>query len=303
MVVPEVRGGEADPTFQPIGYSPFETRASRRNGMASYSVFSRRTGGRRYPLHLAVLACLVPAALRAQADVFPSAEGPIRITPFAGASVQIEHQGAVIHVDPWSRGNYSAALPADLVLITDTPADHLDPELIARLRQPGSMVIVPSTPEDARDEASAVRLRAVPDGIVMNNGERRTLAVGSAGVSVSVEAVAMYDLIPGAPFHAQGEGNGYVVTLGRVRIYFSGVTECTPEMRAVAEVDVLFVPMNLPNGRMPPLAAAECTRTLDPAVVYPYHYREQPIEAFVEALQGSGIDVRLHDWYPPEPNP
>ena len=83
----------------------------------------------------------------------------------------------------------------------------------------------------------------------------------------------------------------------------STVTECTPEMLSVQDVDILFVPMNLPNGRMPPDAAAECTRLLSPRVVYPYHYREQPIDAFVDALGGGPIEVRLHDWYPPDGAP
>jgi hypothetical protein len=70
----------------------------------------------------------------------------------------------------------------------------------------------------------------------------------------------MYDIIPGEPFHAKGEGNGYVVTIGGVRIYLAGVTECTPEMQAVRDVDIAFVPMNLPHGRMPPAVAADCVR-------------------------------------------
>ena len=109
----------------------------------------------------------------------------------------------------------------------------------------------------------------------------------------------MYDIIPGQPFHAKGEGNGYIVTLGGVRIYLSGVTECTPEFQAVQDVDIAFVPMNLPNGRMPPTAAADCIKIIDPDVVYPYHYREQPIDVFIDALADEPIDIRLHDWYPP----
>jgi L-ascorbate metabolism protein UlaG (beta-lactamase superfamily) len=90
-----------------------------------------------------------------------------------------------------------------------------------------------------------------------------------------------------------------VVTLGGLRIYLAGVTECTPEMLAVADVDIMFVPMNLPNGRMTPAVAAECVAQIGPRVVYPYHYREMPIDAFVEALRGEPIDVRVRDWYPP----
>jgi len=251
-------------------------------------------------LLLSALTCLLPSPVLGQVDVHPAAEGAIRITPFAGAGVQVEYQGTVIHVDPWSRADYSAALPADLILITDTSADHLDSDLIGTLRRPTTTVIVPSTPEDARDQGGASRLLAVAGTVVMNNGERRDAPLAGGGrARVIVEAIAMYDLIPGAPFHAKGEGNGYVVSLGGLRIYFSGVTECTPEMQAVQGIDILFVPMNLPNGRMPPAAAAECTKLLAPSIVYPYHYREQPIDEFVEALRGGPIEVRLHDWYPP----
>ncbi len=242
---------------------------------------------------LVTLVCLDASSASAQtSNTITGAEGEIVITPFFGASVQLEHAGTVIHVDPSSMGDYSNARPADLILITDTPGDHLDPDMIRRLRKPGVPVVLPSTPSDARDEGGRSRLLQVPDGIVMENGDRMTLA------GVLVEAVPMYDLIPGEPFHAKGEGNGYIITLGGRRIYFAGVTECTPEMRALETIDVAFVPMNLPNGRMPPEAAAECVRAIGPAVVYPYHYRRRPIDQFVEALRGEPIEVRVVDWYP-----
>lgn len=247
-----------------------------------------------------VLGAVVPAALAAQTDTYAARGAQIRITHFAGASVQLEHQGVVVHVDPWSRVDYAAAAPADLILVTDTPSDHLDPELIRRLRTPETIVVVPTDPEDARDAGSAERLRAVPGTQVMRNGDVRRLDVtGDGAPDVTVEAVPMYDIIPGEPFHAKGEGNGYIVTLAGIRVYLAGVTECTPEMRAIRDIDVAFVPMNLPHGRMPPAAAADCVRTIGPRVVYPYHYREMPIEPFVEALRGSPIEVRVRDWYPP----
>jgi L-ascorbate metabolism protein UlaG (beta-lactamase superfamily) len=217
------------------------------------------------------------------------------ITPFAGASVQIEYGTTVVHVDPWSRGDYSGAKPADLVLVTDTPGDHLDPDLIASLRKPGAPVVVSDSPEEARDEGSRDRLLQVPDATVMDNGDRLSLA------GIEIEAVPMYDIIPGDPFHAKGEGNGYILTFGDTRVYLAGVTECTPEMREIRDVDIAFVPMNLPHGRMPPSEAAECVKLIRPRAVYPYHYREQPIQDFVDALADDpDIEVRIHDWYPPE---
>jgi L-ascorbate metabolism protein UlaG (beta-lactamase superfamily) len=224
-----------------------------------------------------------------------AADAGLVITSYTGASVQIEFEGLVIHVDPWGRGDYSEAKPADLILVTDTPADHLDPELIATLRKPGAPVVLSDRPEEARDEGSRERLMQVQDALVMDNGDRLTLA------GVEIEAVPMYDIIPGEPFHAQGEGNGYIVTLGDTRVYLAGVTECTPEMQQIRDIDIAFIPMNLPHGRMPPSAAAECVRMIRPGIVYPYHYREQPIDEFVQALTGEqDIEVRVHDWYPPE---
>ncbi len=229
----------------------------------------------------------------APVEVANEADSDVQITPYASAGVALEYEGTVIHVDPFSRGDYSNAAPADLILITDTANDHIQPDLIAQLRKPGAPVVVPSLPEDARDEAGRERLLAVPDRTLMNNGDQMTLA------GVAVQAVPMYDLLPGDPFHARGEGNGYVLTLGDTRVYLSGVTECVPEIQRLTNIDIAFIPLNLPNGRMEPLVSAECVKIIRPAVVYPYHYRELPIDEWVEALSGeSDIEIRLHNWYP-----
>lgn len=238
---------------------------------------------------------LMVLALASCVPVSRDSEGSseVEITPYASAGVQFEYEGTVIHVDPFSRGDYSNAAPADVILITDTAGDHLQPDLIAQLRKPGAPVVVASLPEDARDEAGRERLLAVPDRTVMNNGDQVTLA------GVAIEAVPMYDLLPGEPFHARGEGNGYVLTFGSTRVYISGVTECVPELQTLTDIDIAFMPLNLPNGRMEPLVAAECVKIIRPAVVYPYHYREQPIDQWVEALSGEpDIEIRLHNWYP-----
>ena len=146
--------------------------------------------------------------------VAQSSSGDIEITPIIHSSVQIEHGGKVIHVDPWSLGDYSRAKPADLILITDDVGHHLDVKAIAKLRKPGAPVVI-----------AANGRKRVPDGIVLANGERTTAA------GFAVEAIAAYDIKPGEPYHPKGEANGYVVTIGGQRVYFAGVTECVPEVR------------------------------------------------------------------------
>jgi L-ascorbate metabolism protein UlaG (beta-lactamase superfamily) len=216
-----------------------------------------------------------------------SAEGDIQITPITHASLQLEYGGKVIHVDPTSPGDYSKAKPADLVLITDIHPDHLDPAAIAKVRKAGAPVVAPAAAADKIESPT-----------VMANGETKTVA------GVSIEAVPMYNLQRGPSagqlFHTKGRGNGYVLNLGGRRVYIAGDTECTDEMRALKNIDIAFIPMNLPYT-MPPAEAAECVKAFRPKVVYPYHYRGQNPEEFKAALKGEPIEVKLLNWYPSRP--
>jgi L-ascorbate metabolism protein UlaG (beta-lactamase superfamily) len=251
-----------------------------------------------------VLALVGFLASVAAADRVPATGGDIEITPILHSSVQIEHAGKVIQVDPWSLGNLSQARPADLILITDDVGHHLDIKAIQQLRKPGAPVVI-----------TANGKTKVPDAIVLANGA----AVMAAGVRV--EAIAAYDIKPGEPAHPKGEANGYLITLGGKRLYFAGVTECVPEVRALKNIDVAFMPMNIPLQRMTPAAAAECTKAIAPKIVYVYHYDQQlaarlanpkatseapaggltvaeSVQAFKEALKGSPIEFRDARWYP-----
>lgn len=219
------------------------------------------------------------------------AQDTVAITTYVGASIQLEYDGLVIHIDPWGVADYSEAPLADIILVTDTPADHLDPELISNLRHEGTLVILPSTPDEARDEEGRERLLQVFDGYVVSNGERVQYG------TLTIEAIPAYDLIPGDPFHNRGQGNGYLLDLGSTRVYVAGVTECVPEIQALRDIDIAFLPINLPNGRMTPAAAAACVKAFLPRVVYPYHDREIPIDGFAEALADSPVEVRVVDWY------
>jgi L-ascorbate metabolism protein UlaG (beta-lactamase superfamily) len=224
--------------------------------------------------------------------------GDVEITTFIHSSIQLEHGGKVIHVDPWSLGDLSKAKPADLILITDDVGHHLDVKAIARVRKPGAPIVI-----------AANGSKLVPDGIVMANGETREVA------GVKIEAIGAYDLTPGDSFHPKGEANGYVITLGATRIYVVGVTECVPDVRAVKNVDVAFFPLNLPAARMEPAAAIACIQAIAPKVVYPYHYDQEwvrPVPAggsrpmpttrglqeLKAALEPRQIEVRLANWYP-----
>lgn len=262
---------------------------------------SRRSSTRCFLIATTALACATSHAT-AQERV-PAAGGDIIITALAHASVQLEHAGVVIQVDPWSGADLSKAKPANLVLITDDDdgAHHLDVKALARVRQRGAPVVIP-----------AAGRAKVPDGTVLANGASTTVG------GVRVEGIAAYDIKLGEPSHPKGDANGYVVVLGGKRIFFAGVTECVLEIQALRDIDVAFMPMNLPLGRMTPPAVAECVKTFRPKLVIPYHFDQgyiarragragappptlPTIATLTSLLASSGIPVRELPWYPEGP--
>jgi len=230
-----------------------------------------------------LLALAVFALTKRPVEEFKTSAGLLKITPIQHASMMIEAGGQVIHVDPWSKGNYEGLPQAGIILITHTHGDHLDMNILPKLRKAETVVIAPPA-------AAAT----VPDATVLRNGESKTIGPWK------FDALPMYNQkrssAPGKVFHEKGVGNGYVVTYGGLRIYIAGDTEGIPEMKALQGIDVAFLPMNLPYT-MPPEEAAEAAKAFKPRIVYPYHCRGSDLSVFEKALAGSGIEVRLRNWY------
>jgi L-ascorbate metabolism protein UlaG (beta-lactamase superfamily) len=245
-----------------------------------------------FGLTVAAMAQQAPAApfKPAASDTEKTSGGDLKITPVNHAGVMLQIGGKNIYVDPV--GDYSQLPKADVILITDIHGDHMAPPTIAALKKADTVVI--AAPEVAKTVTEAKPLA---------NGATETVNVG--GVSVKVEAIGSYNLTrgpqPGQFFHTKGRGNGYVLTLGGKRIYMAGDTECVPELKALKNIDVAFMPMNLPYT-MTPAEAADCVKAFRPKVVYPYHYRDndpstEP-QAFADALKNEkGIEVRMRNWY------
>lgn len=213
-------------------------------------------------------------------DKISATGGDITIQPLNHATLQLTWFGHVIDVDPVGAADYTGLAAPDIILVTDIHGDHMDPATIAKVKKATTKIVAPS----------AV-VAKVEGAIVMANGETKTVD------TISITAVPMYNLTKERlQYHDKGRGNGYVVTLGGKRIYIAGDTEGTPEMRALKNIDVAFIPMNLPYT-MTPEEAADAVKAFAPKIVYPYHYRGQDTNVFANALKGTGIDVRLRDWY------
>ncbi len=234
-------------------------------------------------MRLLAAALLLPAALLAAAapEKFSTSAGVLELTPIQHASLLIRAGGKILYVDP-AQGSYDGLPQADYILITDIHGDHMVPDLVAKLKKPDTVILAP-----------AAVAEKVTGATVIGNGQTKSIG------DFTVEAIPMYNLKPaanGTLYHPKGRGNGYILTYGGKRFYFSGDTEGTPEMRGLRNIDVAFVCMNLPFT-MTPEAAADAVKAFHPAIVYPYHYRGQDTQVFAKALEGTGIDVRLRDWY------
>src|SRR5450759_4642046 len=217
------------------------------------------------------------------AQTFPTSAGAVKITPLNHASTLIEAGGKTIYLDPAQPAKFAGSPKADLILITDIHPDHMDPASIAELSKAGTNIL-----------AAPAVVSTVKTAKPIANGETKTWQ------GWTIEAIPAYNLTrgpsPGKLFHDKGRGNGYVLTYGGVRFYFSGDTEGVPEMRALKNIDVAFVCMNLPYT-MPPDEAADAVKAFHPKVVIPYHYRGSDLAVFKKGLEGTGIEVRLLDWY------
>ncbi|MBE0432807.1 MBL fold metallo-hydrolase [candidate division WOR-3 bacterium] len=223
---------------------------------------------------LLVLCFLMPVmALEGfERDIVETSQGDLEITFIGHGTLMFRFGNKVIHVDPWSRlADYSKLPKADLILLTHHHGDHLDPAALQQIRTDRTVVVL-----------TAICAQNVTGDVVMENGDLREL------LSIEILAVPAYNLVhkreSGEFFHPKGEGNGYVLTFGDTRVYIAGDTENTPEMKALENLDVAFLPVNLPYT-MSPEMVLDAVKAFKPKVLYPYHYGDTDVAGLVEMLK------------------
>ena len=233
---------------------------------------------------------LFPFFISAQSDTIQTDHGQLIITPVQHGSLVLEYRGKTIYVDPYGgKENYEGVKDPELVLITDIHGDHLHQETLEALNLEKADIIVPAAVKEKLGQMDL----ATPELKVLANGAQ------TMWKDIPIEALPMYNLPETADSrHPKGRGNGYILNFDGTRVYIAGDTEAIPEMRALENIAVAFVPMNLPYT-MDIQQAAEGVLAFAPAVVYPYHYKGSDVEAFKKKVesQNSDIEVRLRKWY------
>jgi len=217
-------------------------------------------------------------------DVFDAGNGTLSISFIGHGTLLFEYKNMVIHVDPTMREADYATMPdADMILITHHHGDHLDLTAINHIvKEDCPVVMTQSCYEQLEDFKGAV---------IMKNGEQNTIK------GIPIEAIPAYNIehkrSNGEAFHPKGVGNAYVVSIGDLKVLIGGDTENVPEIKALKDIDIAFLPMNLPYT-MTPEMVADVARAMQPRVLYPYHFGQTDPELLVDLLKDEkNIEVRI----------
>lgn len=247
---------------------------------------------------LTLLAFVIAAgparATPAPDELHTARGGDLTIQPIHHAALMLTWNGHHVLVDPAPLGpgggaEFKALPTPDIIVITHIHPDHFDAAVLQSVAGADTRIFTPRNVY----EAMPAELKAKAH--VLTNGQRTTVD------GIPIQAVPMYNTTAArSHFHPKGAGNGYILTLGGERIYIAGDTEEAPELVHLRNIDVAFIPMNLPYTQTVQ-AAAQWVKDFRPRIVYPYHYRNQDgtkadVQHFKQ-LVGDASEVRLRDWY------
>lgn len=221
-----------------------------------------------------------------EVDVFKTKSGKtVKFHALVHASIRIEYDGRVMMVDPVTKLgsktiDYTAMSKADYIFLTHEHGDHFDKEAIKLLTNEKTQLIT--------NKRCAEMLGY---GQVMANGDKMTLTE-----DVTIEAVPAYNITEGhTQFHPKGRDNGFILTIDGLRIYIAGDTEDIPEMADIKDIDIAFLPCNQPYT-MTPEQLIKAAKTVQPKVLFPYHYGQTDVSSIPSELKECGIDVRIRHY-------
>jgi L-ascorbate metabolism protein UlaG (beta-lactamase superfamily) len=213
-------------------------------------------------------------------DTIKTSAGNLIITFVGHASLVFTFQDRNIYIDPvMQMADFSLFPKADAILVTHDHGDHFDPVAIEKLTKPETEIYLTQLCYDK-----------LKKGKVCHDGSF-FIAAGIPG-----ETIAAYNITRlrgnGLPFHPKGEGNGYVLTFGQIKVYIAGDTELTPEMRKLKDIDIAFLPIGLPYT-MEPGMAIDAAKLLKVKILYPYHFNNSDPETLVRSLISTSTVVRV----------
>jgi len=218
-----------------------------------------------------------------EVEVFRAPDGePVVFTLIKHGSLALTYKGMSFQFDPVTEHgkhtDYGVEFPkADVIFVTHEHGDHLDPQAIQSLTAEGVTTLV----------TNARCAEMLGKGTVMANGDSMTLPSG-----IRVDAVPAYNCTEGrTQFHPKGRDNGFILTLGGLRVYVAGDTEDIPEMESIKDIDIAFLPVNQPYT-MTVEQCVHAAQVLRPKVLIPYHFSRTDLSELPALLPDMQVLLR-----------
>ncbi|SIR81401.1 MBL fold metallo-hydrolase [Natronorubrum thiooxidans] len=227
--------------------------------------------------------------------------GAVTVDWLGYATVRLESQtGAVIYMDPGRYGvleEYDAR-DGDLVLVTH--AHHYDPDGIRRVAHEDAIVVV----HESIDAAEIDRVDEQPESLPYEVERVRADESFVLGPLDLYTTPAYNDPEGphvdehGDPYHPEGAGCGFAVTVDGVSAFWPGDTDVLP-FHAELDID-LFLPPIGGTFTMDRHEAAALAEQIRPGLVLPIHYDtfeaiETDADAFVVDVANRAVPVVLDE--------
>ena len=231
-----------------------------------------------------VAACAPKTENDPNVESFKAKGGKVEINCINHGSLAVSYKDYLIQIDPVKNHggkelDYESFPKADLILITHEHGDHYNKETIELISK-----------EDTRIITNGTVHGLLGYGETMDNGETT-----EAGKGITIDATPAYNTTEGrTQFHPKGNGNGYLLTIGGLRVFVSGDSEDIEEYAQLKDIDVAFLSANQPYT----MTVEQCihaAKVINPKVLIPYHLSNTDMQAIKDGLEGSGIEVRLHE--------
>jgi L-ascorbate metabolism protein UlaG (beta-lactamase superfamily) len=198
------------------------------------------------------------------------------LTWFGHGSFKLEYDDKVIYRDPYAGEPSWYDKPANLILISENAYDHWSRALVNKIAVDGTHIFGPA---GVSSELFGCKTFEPGDMVNFEDGVRvqATQAVVSRG-------------------RGRSEGLGWLITIAKQTIYFTGDTDVAPNLKN-ARADVVVIPVGgtfTLNAR----DAAKVIEAIKPRVAIPAHYGStsgtlDDAELFKELVEPSGTRVMI----------
>ena len=194
---------------------------------------------------------------------------------FGQATLKIEMDGKSLYVDPLQLEQDD---PADFIFITHAHEDHFSPNDIRKVMKDTTVFFAPKDVTEAlQKQFEKATVIAVEPGMKQEQD------------GFTVEAVPAYNVAK-TNFHPKANNwVGYIFTIDGVRIYHTGDTERTPEMKDMA-CDIVLLPLGQTYTMNSVQEAADAALDVKANIAIPIHYglyegKTEDADAFAALLK------------------